>query len=144
MRRNRRHIVFLMAVMLPLSALTGTGPYCEHCAESANSSTASAKNPHAHHTEGFSSSSSHLSSQTEHAEHLIATSEGINTEAHSEGYCADACADACVFSGSNPVTLSESPSVQPINQDIRVAPLRLAFVDGPAPSVLFRPPIITR
>ena len=33
---------------------------------------------------------------------------------------------------------------QPINQDIRVAPLRLAFVDGPAPSVLFRPPIITR
>jgi hypothetical protein len=142
MNSVRKYIAYLLVLTLPLSAWASGGMPCASSSapETVISSTSS-DDPHAHHR-----SVDHPASHGEHE--TMAAHAGHQMTPNDESTpvdcpCCDDCATACVSSGCSLVALATASDVMMFTSSDRHLPSADAFLDGPPPHVLFRPPIFS-
>lgn len=140
MKPARKYIAYLLILVMPLSAWASAGIPCTQNTETPSVSETQVVDPHAHHAAGGATIESHSSESAGHAGHSAMAASG-DESTPVDCPCCDDCAAMCVLSSCSPVALTTVSDAMAFNASETLLPQSDAFRVGPAPHVLFRPPI---
>lgn len=155
MTRARKYTVYVLILVLPISAWAGPGAPCEQVSEPSVLPASAPLNPHANHSRHSPShdNTSHGEADVSHGTMDHAGHQaGMNHNNQRQGNddtssecpcCDDDCAAMCVLSGGGVIAISASPVVFPNAASTLRLLLAEVFRRGPPPHVLYRPPILS-
>lgn len=139
MSRVRKYTAYLLVLNLTLLGWPGAGMTCNPGTGAANASVPALADAHAHHRR---ISAHDAAAGTDHSTHHEESGEQADQDRPLGCLCCDDCAAMCALSSCSMIAVFAASDVPWVNRAKLRPPPTDALPAGPAPHVLYRPPIV--